>query len=117
MPELTNVIVKIFFSIQHMLTFINTYILPFVSKKRLNEQPITWLTNRLDTVLEQRKQMPTSRVDVLQLMMQAMTEEKIDVSTILIFENILFVFYKITIKHMLNTDINLFRIKRKIAAK
>ena len=80
MPELTNVIVKIFFSLQHVGKFINTYILPLISKKRLTEQPIAWLTSRLDTVLEQRQQTPTSRVDVLQLMLQVMTEEKINVS-------------------------------------
>jgi len=81
MPELTNVIVKIFFAIQNVRTFINTYILPWISnKKRLSEQPVTWLTSRLETVLDQRQQMSTSRVDVLQLMLQVMTEEKINVS-------------------------------------
>ena len=44
---------------------------------QLNELQGVWLFNRLDPIIEQRQKTPTSRVDVLQLMMQVMTDEKV----------------------------------------
>lgn len=41
--------------------------------------PAMWLLKRLDPIIEQRQQTPTSRIDVLQLMMQVMTDKKINV--------------------------------------
>jgi hypothetical protein len=82
MPERANVIGKIFFGINAMRAFINTHILPLISNKRLSEIPAIWIRNRLHPIIEQRQQTPTSRVDVLQLMLQVMTEEPIKVSKI-----------------------------------
>jgi hypothetical protein len=53
------------------------------SHQQLNEDPLTWLLNRLHTIVEQRQQNPTSRVDLLQLMLQVTTKETIDVNKIL----------------------------------
>jgi hypothetical protein len=82
MPERANAIGKIFFRINAMRAFINTHILPLISNKRLSEVPAIWIRNRLHPIIEQRQQTPTSRVDVLQLMLQVMTEEPIKVNKI-----------------------------------
>ena len=49
---------------------------------QLNEMPVMWLQHRLHTIVEQRQQTPTSRVDLLQLMLQVTTNEPIIVSGI-----------------------------------
>jgi hypothetical protein len=81
-PEIANIIGKIFFGINTARAFINIHLLPLISKKQLRELPGMWLFNRLHPIIEQRQQTPTSRVDVLQLMLQVMTEEAINVSKI-----------------------------------
>ena len=63
--------------------FINTYILPLITKKELYVTPLLWLMNRLHIVVEHRQQTPTTRVDFLQLILQVITKEPIDVSKIL----------------------------------
>ena len=81
-PEIANIIGKIFSFNSTVRAFINMHLLPLISKKQLHELPSTWLLNRLHPIVEQRQQTPTSRVDVLQLMLQVMTEETINVSKI-----------------------------------
>jgi hypothetical protein len=58
------------------------HILSLISEKQLHEQPGMWLLKRLHPIVEQRQKNPTSRVDVLQLMLQVMTEDPINVSNI-----------------------------------
>ncbi|CAF0773946.1 unnamed protein product [Adineta steineri] len=77
-PQVRTTIVKIFDSINNVRAFINIRILPSVSKKQLHERPDMWLHNRLHSVIEQRQQTPTSRVDLLQLMLQVITTEQIN---------------------------------------
>ncbi|CAF1062977.1 unnamed protein product [Adineta steineri] len=77
LPELAYIIGKVFFGINMIRAFINIHILSLISKKELPELPSIWLFNRLHPIIEQRQKTPTSRVDVLQLMMQVMTDEKI----------------------------------------
>jgi len=79
-PEIANIIVRIFFGMNKARSFINMHLLPLISKKQLHELPGMWLLNRLHPIIEQRQQTTTSRVDVLQLMLQVMTDEKINVS-------------------------------------
>lgn len=55
-------------------------ILPWVTKKQLPELPGQWLVKRLNPVIEQRQQTPNPRTDVLQLMLQVMTNEPVNVS-------------------------------------
>ena len=81
-PEIAKIIGRIFFGINTARAFINMHFLPLISKKQLHEQPSTWLLNRLHPIIEQRQKTPTSRVDVLQLMLQVMTEEPMKVSKI-----------------------------------
>lgn len=81
-PEITNIIVKIVASINKARALINMHLLPLISNKQLHEMPIIWLLNRLHPIIEQRQQKPTSRVDLLQLMLQVMTDEAIDVSAV-----------------------------------
>jgi hypothetical protein len=81
-PELTKIIGKIFVINNTVRAYINMHLLPLISKKQLHELPAAWLLRRLDPIVAQRQQTPTSRVDVLQLMLQVMTEEKINVSKI-----------------------------------
>ena len=78
-PEITPILAKMFESVNALLSFINIQVLPLITEKRLHELPFTWLLNRLHPILEQRQKTPTSRVDVLQLMLQVMTEENIKV--------------------------------------
>ena len=80
MPERANVIGKTFVGINAVRAFINTHLLPLISNKQLPEIPAIWIRNRLYPIIKQRQQTPTSRVDVLQLMLQVMTEEPIKVS-------------------------------------
>ena len=80
MPERAKVIGKIFIGINAARALINTHLLPFISNKQLPEIPAIWIRNRLHPIIEQRQQTPTSRVDVLQLMLQVMTEEPIKVN-------------------------------------
>ena len=76
-PLVAEIASRIFFMINKFRAFLNMYILPLISKMQLNELPGVWLFNRLDPIIEQRQKTPTSRVDVLQLMMQVMTDEKV----------------------------------------
>lgn len=81
MPE-TSVILRPFFIVMNSaFTFINTRILPLISSTaQLKELPVIWLLNRVHTIVEERQKNPISRVDLLQLMLQAITTEPIDVS-------------------------------------
>ena len=79
-PEMTPITVKIFSTVNAVLNFINIQVLPLITEKQLPESPFAWLMNRLHPILEQRQKTPTSRVDVLQLMLQVMTDENIQVS-------------------------------------
>lgn len=69
-----------FSTVNEVRSFINIQVLPLITEKQLHELPFTWLLNRLHPILEQRQKTPTSRVDVLQLMLQVMTDENIQVS-------------------------------------
>lgn len=82
MPELEDVISKIFSGINTVRAFINMHVLSLISKKQLYEPPSMWLLNRLYPIIDQRQKTPIARVDVLQLMMQVMTDEKVFVSRI-----------------------------------
>ncbi|CAF4147070.1 unnamed protein product, partial [Adineta steineri] len=77
-PGIGNIIGKFFFGMNTTRAFINIHILSLLSTKQLHELPSAWLANRLYPIVEQRQQMPTSRVDLLQLMLQVVTEEKIN---------------------------------------
>jgi len=79
LPQIRYMFVKIFDVINNIQAFINIHLLGSVSKKRLHEQPALWLHKRLHPILEQRQQTPTSRVDLLQLMLQVITDEQINV--------------------------------------
>ena len=81
-PDLGKVIGKLFFGISWVQAFINEHILPWVTKKQLPEIPLMWLHNRLGSIIEQRERMPDVRVDVLQLMLQAKSNEPINVSNV-----------------------------------
>ncbi len=81
-PEIGSIIGKIVFGISTAGAFINMHFLPLISKRQLYEEPDIWLLKRLHPIIEQRQQTSTSRVDVLQLMLQVMTEEAINVSNI-----------------------------------
>ncbi|UJR12510.1 hypothetical protein I4U23_016685 [Adineta vaga] len=74
-PILANLIGKTFFGLNAVRAFINIHLLSLISNKELPEAPFIWLFNRLNPIIEQRQQTPTSRVDVLQLMLQVMTNE------------------------------------------
>jgi hypothetical protein len=80
MPEIASIIGKIFSFNNTARAFINMHLLPLISKKQLHELPGLWLLKRLHPIIEQRQRTPSSRVDVLQLMLQVMTEEAINVS-------------------------------------
>jgi len=75
-PELTIIIGRIASYISTIQTWINTHVLPLISNRRLYELPGMWLLNRLSPIIDERQKTPTSRVDVLQLMMQAMIDEQ-----------------------------------------
>ena len=79
-PDLGKIIGKFFFSIGSMQAFINMRLLPWVTKKQLPELPGMWLHKRLNPIIEQRQQMSNPRVDVLQLMLQVMSDRPIIVS-------------------------------------
>jgi hypothetical protein len=81
-PLMGNISGKIFGGINTVRTFINIHLLALVSKRELHEQPAMWLFSRLHPIIEQRQQTPTSRVDLLQLMLQVVTDEQINVSKI-----------------------------------
>lgn len=81
MPRLANIINRILFGTNIACVLINMYLLPLLAiKKQLYEPPAIWLTSRLYPIIEQRQQNPTSRVDLLQLMLEVMTDKKINVS-------------------------------------
>jgi hypothetical protein len=82
MPQMRNILGKLFNGISTVRIFINIRLLSLVSKRQLHERPDAWLHSRLHPILEQRQQTPTSRVDLLQLMLQVITDEQIDVSQI-----------------------------------
>jgi hypothetical protein len=81
-PQTRNILGKLFNGINTVRAFINIRLLPLVSKRQLHERPYMWLHSRLHPILEQRQQTPTSRVDLLQLMLQVITDEEINVSQI-----------------------------------
>jgi len=81
-PQMRNILGKFFGGISTIQTFINIRLLPLVSKRQLHERPDVWLHSRLPPIIDQRQQTPTSRVDLLQLMLQVITDEQIDVSQI-----------------------------------
>lgn len=76
-PDIGFLIGKIFLAIGRLTALINTRILPLISNKRLPERAAAWLFTRLYPIIEQRQQTPTSRVDVLQLMLQVMTDKEV----------------------------------------
>ena len=79
-PEAAKIIGQTFSAISKGRALINMHVLPLISKRQLDELLGAWLFNRLHPIIEQRQQTSTSRVDVLQLMLQVMTEETINVS-------------------------------------
>ena len=80
-PEIGSVLGVLFVLTNNTLTYINTRLLPLISSTmQLNEMPIMWIRNRVHTIVEQRRQRPIPRVDLLQLMLQVTTNETIDVS-------------------------------------
>ena len=81
-PQARPIIGKIFGGISTVWMFINMLLSALKSKRQLPERPDMWLLNRLHPVIDQRQQTPTSRVDVLQLMLQVITDEQIIVSKI-----------------------------------
>jgi hypothetical protein len=81
-PDLGRIIGKLYFGVSGVQTFINKRILPWVTKKQLPEIPLMWLHNRFDSVLEQRERTPDVRADLLQLMLQAMSNEPINVGNV-----------------------------------
>jgi len=74
-PEIRMFISRIFFSVNTIRAFVNTHLLPLITDKQLEELPAFWLINRLGPIVDQRQKAKTSRVDVLQLMLQVMTDE------------------------------------------
>ncbi len=84
-PRIANVINKTLFGINIGRVAINMYLLPLISKKQLHETPNIWLFKRLHPIIEQRQQTPTSRVDLLALMLKVMSEEAVNVSVIKIY--------------------------------
>jgi hypothetical protein len=79
MPQMRYILVKIFDVINTVRAFINIHLLATVSKTQLHERSDAWLHRRLHPILEQRQQTPTARVDLLQLMLQVITDEQINV--------------------------------------
>ena len=77
LPPIRPVLGKIFDNMNGIRTFLNLRLLPLISNKQLDEWPVVWLHNRLHPILEQREQTPTSRIDLLQLMLQVKTDEQI----------------------------------------
>ncbi len=77
-PQIGNILSRLFIINSHLRTLINTRVLPLISSTmQLNEDSITRLLNRLHTIVEQRQQTPTSRIDLLQLMLQVTSKETI----------------------------------------
>ena len=75
--EVGLILSRIFLISTSVRAFINTRFLPLVSStKQLHEPALTWLINRLHTVVEQSQKTSSSRVDLLQLMLQMATKEK-----------------------------------------
>lgn len=79
-PEVAKLIIRAAFLNNSIRAFMNAHLLPLVSTKQLSEMPNMWLLNRVHSIIEQRQQTPTSRVDLLQLMLPLMTDESIKVS-------------------------------------
>ncbi|CAF3979492.1 unnamed protein product [Adineta steineri] len=78
LPEIGCILGRLYFTYNTLITYINKNILPFISStKQFDESPFMWLLNRLHTIVEQRQQTPTSRSDLLQLMLQVMTQQPI----------------------------------------
>ncbi|CAF0993668.1 unnamed protein product [Adineta steineri] len=77
-PEIANIITEMYFGLNNVKVFLNTHILPLISTKRLDELSNMWLLTRLDPIIEQRLKTPTSRVDLLKLMLDVMTDEPIN---------------------------------------
>jgi hypothetical protein len=82
-PAIRYAIARIFSADSAVRLFINTHILPLITKKELYVTPFVWLLNRLHIIVERRQQTPISRVDLLQLMLQVITKEAIHVGKIL----------------------------------
>jgi hypothetical protein len=91
-PEIRSALVKIFDVINNVRAFINIHLLGSLSKKQLHERPDAWLHNRLHPIIEQRQQTPTSRVDLLQLMLQVITDEQINVRVRRVYPKYIFSF-------------------------
>jgi hypothetical protein len=82
-PEINIVLSRLFSTNNNTRMLINTRLLPLVSSTlQINEMPFTWLLNRLHSIVEHRQQTSSSRIDLLQLMLQVMIKETIDVSQI-----------------------------------
>ena len=63
--------------------FINARLLPLISSTiQLEELPYMWLISRVHEIIEHRRKTSISRVDLLQLMLQAATTDTIIVSKI-----------------------------------
>ncbi|CAF3375164.1 unnamed protein product [Rotaria socialis] len=77
-PRVANILNKVVFGANIARVLINKYLIPLISIKQLYEPPNIWLFSRLHPIIEQRQQTPTSRIDLLQLMLQVMTDEKIN---------------------------------------
>ena len=79
-PEFRVILGRLFSLTNNTVAFIDTRLLPLISTTiQLNEMPITWLLNRLHTIVELRRKKPIQRVDLLQLLLQATTNETIEV--------------------------------------
>ena len=83
-PQIGDILARLFTVDNNVRMFLNTRILPMISSTmQLKETAVTWLLNRLDTIVKQRQQSPISRIDLLQLMLQVTTNQTIDVSNII----------------------------------
>jgi hypothetical protein len=84
LPEMNSVLARLFSFNNNIRMLINTRLLPLVSSTlQIHELPFTWLLNRVHAIVEHRQKTTSSRVDLLQLMLQVTTKETIDVSQIL----------------------------------
>jgi hypothetical protein len=80
-PFLARPVHDIFFSVEDIRKFLTKWI-PFLNNY-VNELPAIWLINRVQDVINLRTKSPAhlrNRVDLLQLMMDASTSEKVIVS-------------------------------------
>ncbi|CAF1526975.1 unnamed protein product [Adineta ricciae] len=79
MPIIETLLGRLFAVTNKALTVINTRLLPFISPTRqLSEVPITWLVNRVHTIVDQRQKIPILRPDLLNLMLETMNNASED---------------------------------------